>query len=68
MDDYANVEKGLKDYFEYNILMDPDEVNYSLFTSIGDKAYKSGREMACRSAVQVVEAPSPVPALRNPNY
>ena len=68
VDDYANVEKGLKDYFEYNILMDPDEVNYSLFTSIGDKAYKSGREMACRSAVQVVEAPSPVPALRNPNY
>jgi len=65
VDDYANVGKGLKDYFEYNILMDPDEVNYSLFTSIGEKAYKSGREMACRSAVQVVEAPSPLPALRN---
>ena len=31
VDSYENVRKGLKDYFEYNILLDPDEVNYSLF-------------------------------------
>ncbi len=31
VDSYENVSKGLKDYFEYNILLDPDEVNYTLF-------------------------------------
>ena len=33
-DAYENVKKGLKDYFEYNILLDPDEVNYTLFKSV----------------------------------
>jgi len=31
IDDYDHVAKGLKDYFEYNILMDAEEVNYTLF-------------------------------------
>ena len=30
---YEDVAKGLRDYFEYNILLDPDEVNYTLFKS-----------------------------------
>ena len=30
-DRYENVAKGLKDYFEYNILLDPNEVNYTLY-------------------------------------
>ena len=34
VDDYANVQQGLKDYFEYNILLDPHEVNYTLFHSV----------------------------------
>ncbi len=34
VDDYGNVAKGLKDYFEYNILLDPDEVNYTLYKSV----------------------------------
>ena len=33
--DYAEVGKGLQDYFEYNILIDPDEVCYALGTSCG---------------------------------
>ena len=33
-DDYENVDKGLKDYFEYNILLDPDEVNYTLYKMV----------------------------------
>jgi Xaa-Pro aminopeptidase len=49
VDDYANVGKGLKDYFEYNILMDPDEVNAALFS---------------KANCQVVEAASPIPALK----
>ncbi len=34
IDDYENVQKGLKDYFEYNILLDPNEVNYTLFKTV----------------------------------
>jgi Xaa-Pro aminopeptidase len=34
VDAYDNVKKGLKDYFEYNILLDPDEVNYTLYKSV----------------------------------
>ncbi len=34
VDDYENVTHGLKDYFEYNILLDPDEVNYALYRTV----------------------------------
>jgi Xaa-Pro aminopeptidase len=27
VEDYEQVENGLKNYFEYNILLDPDEIN-----------------------------------------
>ena len=49
VDDYANVGKWLKDYFEYNILMDPDEVNATLFS---------------KATCKVVEAASPIPVLK----
>ena len=31
---YEEVAKGLKAYFEYNILLDPDEVNYTLYKQV----------------------------------
>ena len=31
---YEDISKGLKDYFEYNILLDPHEVNYALYKSV----------------------------------
>ena len=31
---YEEVRKGLKDYFAYNILLDPNEVNYTLYKSV----------------------------------
>ena len=31
---YEEVRKGLKDYFAYNILLDPNEVNYKLYKSV----------------------------------
>ena len=34
VDDYQNVVRGLKDYFEYYILLDPDEVNYALYQAV----------------------------------
>jgi Xaa-Pro aminopeptidase len=30
---YDEISKGLKDFFEYNILLDPNEVNYALYKS-----------------------------------
>lgn len=49
VDDYGNVQKGLRDYFEYNILLDPDETSYTLMKAV--------RRNIIRSA-------SPVPALK----
>ena len=46
---YEEVVKGLKDYFEYNILLDPDEVNYTLF-----------KQVNC----EIVEAESPVKRMK----
>lgn len=48
-DDYANVTKGLKSYFEYNILLDPDGTNYALYKAVECK---------------IVRGQSPVPALK----
>lgn len=49
VDAYEHVEKGLKDYFEYNILLDPDEVNHTLYKSVGR---------------EIVEAESPVKRMK----
>lgn len=46
---YEDVAKGLRDYFEYNILLDPDEVNFTLM-----KAVKR----------EVVRGTSPVPLMK----
>ncbi len=55
---YEEVRQGLKDYFEYNILLDGDTVNYTLYKSVEReivdapspvmkmKAVKNGREIA----------------------
>ena len=55
VDAYENVVKGLKDYFEYNILLDPDEVNYTLFEVV---RYKE------RGGKEIVEAESPVKRMK----
>ena len=51
---YEDVCKGLKDYFEYNILLDPDEVNYALYEKVRKQ------ESGVRSAIEIVEEESPV--------
>ena len=48
-DDYANVRKGLADYFEQNILMDPDETSHTLMRA---------------ATRQVVRGVSPVPCMK----
>ena len=49
VDAYENVQKGLKGYFEYNILLDPNEVNYTLFKAV---------------TREVIEAESPVKRMK----
>ena len=49
VDDYANVKKGLHDYFEQSILMDPQETSYLLM-----KVVKR----------DVIRATSPIPAMK----
>ncbi|MDD7317904.1 MAG: aminopeptidase P family protein [Prevotella sp.] len=34
VDDYENTGQALKDYFEYNILISPDEVNHTLYSKV----------------------------------
>jgi len=50
VDDYANVSKGLKDYFEYNILLDPQETSYTLFKTV-----------KCQ---EIIRMKSPIPAMK----
>ena len=58
VDAYENVKKGLKDYFEYNILLDPDEVNYALYDVVRKQ------ETGVRSATAIVEEESPVKRMK----
>ena len=46
---YNQVKQGLKDYFEYNILLDGNEVNYTLYKTV---------------AREIVDASSPVPLMK----
>lgn len=48
--DYADVTKGLTNYAEYNILLDPNTTNYTL-----------AKMVKCQ---EIVTMPSPVPALK----
>lgn len=47
--DYDKVGQGLKDYFEYNILISPDEVNHTLYNKVER---------------EIVRRPSPIPYLK----
>ena len=59
VEDYAKVKDGLKDYFEYNILLDPDEVNYMLFDVVKGKG-----KMNSLQPTEIVEAESPVKRMK----
>ena len=48
---YDEVVRGIKDYFEYNILIDPDEVNYTLA-----KVAQSHRVVAGKSPIPAMKA------------
>ena len=59
VEDYEQVENGLKQYFEYNILLDPDEVNYRLYEIVKNK----GR-LNDLPKTEIVEGESPVKRMK----
>ena len=59
VEDYGQVENGLKQYFEYNILLDPDEVNYRLYEIVRKKGH-----MNDFPKTEIVEAESPVKRMK----
>lgn len=59
VEDYEQVENGLKNYFEYNILLDPDEVNCRLYEVVKNK----GRQNDCPKT-EIVEEESPVKRMK----
>ena len=59
VEDYEQVENGLKQYFEYNILLDPDEVNYRLYEIVKNK----GRQNDLPTT-EIVEGESPVKRMK----
>jgi len=52
---YDDIGKGLDDYFEYSILLDPAETSYTLWQRA--KAHK-------RNTLHIIEGASPVPAMK----
>ena len=59
VEDYEQVENGLKQYFEYNILLDPDEVNYRLYEIVKNKG-----KLDNRPQTEIVEEESPVKRMK----
>ena len=59
VEDYELVENGLKKYFEYNILLDPNEVNYRLYEVVKNK----GRQNDLPKT-EIVEEESPVKRMK----
>lgn len=58
VEDYGQVRSGLQEYFEYNILLDPDEVNHTLYDIVRQKGAQGG------SNTEIVEAESPVKRMK----
>ena len=59
VEDYEQVENGLKNYFEYNILLDPDEINYRLYEIVRNKGRLDNHPQT-----EIVEEESPVKRMK----
>ena len=55
VEDYEQVKDGLRQYFEYNILLDPDEINYALYDVVRKKDSPK---------TEIVEEESPVKRMK----
>lgn len=51
-DDYANVARGLSNYLEYNILLDPDETSYTLTKAVRRKIVRHASPIPTLKAVK----------------
>ena len=65
VDDYDRVKDGLRDYFEYNILLDPDEVNHTLYQTLKSKGTaEANTSLHTLHASHIIEAESPVKRMK----
>ena len=59
VEDYDQVRDGLRKYFEYNILLDPDEINFALYDVVRNKG-----KMNDLPKTEIVEEESPVKRMK----
>jgi len=52
VDDYENVARGLHDYFEYNILLDPNETSYTLMKAVQREVVRGESPIATMKTVK----------------
>ena len=52
VDDYENVARGLRDYFEYNILLDPNETSYTLMKAVRREIVRGASPIATMKTVK----------------
>ena len=52
VDDYQNVSRGLHDYFEYNILLDPNETSYSLLKAVQREIVRDSSPIASMKTIK----------------
>ena len=52
VDDYQNVVRGLQDYFEYNILLDPCETSYTLLKAVRREIVRGQSPIATMKTVK----------------
>ena len=62
-DEYHKVGQGLRDYFEYNILLDPDETNYTLMHAVDKK--RVARQKSPIPSMKVVKNEAEIKGFRN---
>lgn len=62
-DDYQNIKKRLTAYSEYNIMADPDEVNYTLYNSIA--ARETVREQSPVKMMKAVKTEAEINGFRS---
>jgi Xaa-Pro aminopeptidase len=52
VDDYQNVARGLHDYFEYNILLDPNETSYTLMKAVQREIVRGASPIATMKTIK----------------
>jgi Xaa-Pro aminopeptidase len=61
--EYDHIEQGLADYFEYNILLDPEETSYTLYKKV--RTHEIVRHQSPVPAMKAVKNEAEIEGMRN---